>query len=157
MNRKLEKSLDRKVCDISGLLLVSLHVLSCVLEYVQNQYRSSRPEVFCKKVGLRNFAKFTGKQLCQSFFLNKVAGLKKETLAQVFSWEFCEISKNTFFTEHLWWQNTSVARTVQVTSKCGDIHVPLHYFLTHWMRAPPLPPMPPPHRPIIKFPKFTVI
>ena len=28
--------------------------------------------------------------------------LKKKTLAQVFSCEFCEISKNTFFTEHLW-------------------------------------------------------
>ena len=27
---------------------------------------------------------------------------EKETLAQVFSCEFCEISKNTFFTEHLW-------------------------------------------------------
>ena len=41
-------------------------------------------------------------------FLNKVAGLqacvffKKETLAQVLSCEFCEISKITFFTEHLW-------------------------------------------------------
>ena len=28
--------------------------------------------------------------------------LKKETPAQVFSCEFCEISKNSFFTEHLW-------------------------------------------------------
>ena len=28
--------------------------------------------------------------------------IKKETLALVFSCEFCEISKNTFFTEHLW-------------------------------------------------------
>ena len=27
---------------------------------------------------------------------------KKVTLAPVFSCEFCEISKNTFFTEHLW-------------------------------------------------------
>ena len=27
--------------------------------------------------------------------------IKKETLAQVFSREFCEISKSTFFTEHL--------------------------------------------------------
>ena len=27
---------------------------------------------------------------------------KKETLAQVFSCEFCKIPKNTFFTEHLW-------------------------------------------------------
>ena len=26
--------------------------------------------------------------------------IKKETLAQEFSCEFCEISKNTFFTEH---------------------------------------------------------
>ena len=38
-------------------------------------YRSSRPEVFCEKVVLRNFAKFTGTHLCQSLFLNKVAGL----------------------------------------------------------------------------------
>ena len=28
--------------------------------------------------------------------------IKKETLAQAFSCEFCEISKNTFLTEHLW-------------------------------------------------------
>ena len=37
---------------------------------------------------------------------NKVGGacnfIKKETLALVFSCEFCEISKNTFFTEHVW-------------------------------------------------------
>ena len=26
----------------------------------------------------------------------------KKTLVEVFSCEFCEISKNTFFTEHLW-------------------------------------------------------
>ena len=40
-----------------------------------------------KKGVLRNFTKFTGKHLCQSLFFNKVAG---------------EISKNNFFTEHLW-------------------------------------------------------
>ena len=28
--------------------------------------------------------------------------IEKETLTQVFSCEFCKISKNTFFTEHLW-------------------------------------------------------
>ena len=28
--------------------------------------------------------------------------LLKKTLAQVFSCEFCEVSKSTFFTEHLW-------------------------------------------------------
>ena len=46
---------------------------------------------------LRNFAKFTGKHLCQSLFFF----IKKESLAQVFSCEFCEISTNTFFIEHL--------------------------------------------------------
>ena len=41
--------------------------------------------------------------MCQSLFFNKVAGLrlqKKETLARLFSCEFCEIFKNTFFTEN---------------------------------------------------------
>ena len=40
-----------------------------------------------------------------SFLMKFHAGacnfIKKDTLAQVFSCEFCEISKNTFFTEHL--------------------------------------------------------
>ena len=62
--------------------------------------RSSRPEKFCKKGVLRNFTKFTGKLLCQSLFLLKLQAQacnfnKKETLAQVFSCGFCEISKNT--------------------------------------------------------------
>ena len=34
-------------------------------------FRSSRPEVFCKKGVLRNFANCTGKHLCQSLFFNK--------------------------------------------------------------------------------------
>ena len=62
-------------------------------------FRSSRPEVFCKKDVLKNFSKFTGKHLFQSLFLieffNKL--FKKKTQTQVFSCEFCEIFKNTFF------------------------------------------------------------
>ena len=38
--------------------------------------QKQRPEVFCKKGVLRNFTKVTGKQLCLSLFLNKVAGLR---------------------------------------------------------------------------------
>ena len=50
-------------------------------------YRSSRPDVFFKKGVFKNFAKFTGKPLCQSLYFNKVAGqacnfIKIETLAQ---------------------------------------------------------------------------
>ena len=44
--------------------------------------RSSRSEVFCKKGVLRNFTKFTGKQLCQSLFFNKVAGLSPGDIGQ---------------------------------------------------------------------------
>ena len=47
--------------------------------------------MFCKKGVLRKFAKFTGKHVCQPATL-----FKKETLAQVFSSQLCEISRNTF-------------------------------------------------------------
>ena len=68
--------------------------------------RSSRPEVFCKKGVLKNFGKST---CARGLFFNKVSGLgpvtlfKKRPLAQVFSCEFCEVFKNTFFIEPLWW------------------------------------------------------
>ena len=52
----------------------------------------SHPEVFCEKSLLKNFVKFTGKDLCQSLFLNKVAGQ---------ACEFCGISK-----KHLFLKNT---------------------------------------------------
>ena len=52
---------------------------------------------FVKNNILRNFAKFTGKRLCQSLFFNKVCSfVKKENQAQVFSCEFYEIFENTF-------------------------------------------------------------
>ena len=54
--------------------------------------KSSRPEVFCKKVVLRNFAELTGKYLCQSLFFNKFAGLRSATLLKKRL-----ISKNNFF------------------------------------------------------------
>ena len=54
--------------------------------------RSSRPEVFCKNGVFRNFAKFTGKHLCQSFFFNKVAGLKP-----------AKFLRTPFLKEHLRW------------------------------------------------------
>ena len=70
-------------------------------------FRNSRPEVFCKKDGLRNFSKFARKHLCQSLFFNKVAGqacnfFKKETLATVFPVNFVKFLRTPYFTEHLW-------------------------------------------------------
>ena len=63
--------------------------------------RKSRLKLFCKKNVLKNFEKFIRKDLCHSLSLNKVGGwglnfIKKETLTQVFSCEFREISENIF-------------------------------------------------------------
>ena len=63
-------------------------------------YRSSHRKCSVRKGVLRNLTKFTGKYLCQSLYYNK--DFNKETLEQVFSCKICEISKNTFFTEHFW-------------------------------------------------------
>ena len=71
------------------------------------QKQKQPPEVFCKKRCSQKFHKTHRKTPAPDLFFNKVAGLKpatlskKETLARVFSCEFCEISKNTFFTEQL--------------------------------------------------------
>ena len=45
---------------------ISIEGCSCNL-YIQKQ----PPEVFCKKAVVRNFVKFTGKQLCQRLFFHK--------------------------------------------------------------------------------------
>ena len=59
--------------------------------------RSGHQRCSVRKGILRNFTKFTGKHLCQACNF-----IEKETLAQVFSSEFCEISNNIFLTEHFW-------------------------------------------------------
>ena len=43
--------------------------------------------------------------------------IKKEILAQVFFCKFCKISKNTFFTEHLWWLLLDFKWLVKMQSK----------------------------------------
>ena len=63
---------------------------NCILLLCDLRVRSSRQEVLSKKDVLRNFAKFIGKHLRHSLFF------KKETLAEVLSCEFCEISKKAF-------------------------------------------------------------
>ena len=70
-------------------------------------YRSSRPEVFCKKGVLRNFAKFTEKHRYQSFFFNKVGGLRPATLLKKRLWHRCFLWILRNFEEHLFLQNTS--------------------------------------------------
>ena len=56
---------------------------------------------------LKNLAIFTGKNLCWS-------------ILNVFSCEYCEIFKNSFFKKHLWWLLLSLK----------DPELSLHYFKT---------------------------
>ena len=57
--------------------------------------------MFCRKGVLKNFEFLRTlilMNLCERLLLNFT---KKETSAQVFSCEFCEFFKNTYFVEHL--------------------------------------------------------
>ena len=45
--------------------------------------------------------------------------IKKETLAQVFSCAFCEIIKNTFFTEHVW---TIASKSISSSFLFGSLY-----------------------------------
>ena len=80
-----------------------------MLNFLIKLFRSSRPEVFCEKGVLKNFAEFTGKHLCQSLYFNNVGGLrpatflKKRLWHRCFSVNFAKLLKTPFFTEHLWW------------------------------------------------------
>ena len=124
-------------------------------------FRTSRPEVFCKKDVFRNITKFIGKHLCQSLFFNKiarysqkhhkihwkrlvpeplfykVAGLRlatllKEAQAQVFSYEFWKISRNAFF-----YRTPPAAASETLSNKFKNVNfllkVPKKYL---WQRSP---------------------
>ena len=84
--------------NLSEKLLTSSFYLGANRQFVLllNLHRSSHQRCSVKKGILRNFVKFTGKCLWRSLFLSK-----KDTLAQLHSWEFCEISKKNFSIEHL--------------------------------------------------------
>ena len=63
--------------------------------------RSSHRSCSLRKGVFRNFAKFAGKHLCRSVFLNKLAGLRRGVLS--------------FFTEHLW---TTAHVSALILSNC---------------------------------------
>ena len=108
-------SLSRDVCYCMLFLMVVLF-----LELMK--FGSSRPEVFCKKGVLRNFAKFIGKHLCQSLFFNQVAGLRPATLlkkrlwCRCFSVNFAKFLRTPFLTEHIRWLLLEVSEKLQVCS-----------------------------------------
>ena len=81
-------------------------------------YKSSHRRYSVRKGVLRNFAKLTGNSYARFSFLIKLQAwpanlIRKQTLAKLFSSEFCEIFKNTFFIEHLW----TTASDIKISDK----------------------------------------
>ena len=69
---KLMSNVNREIADI----YLQYNILSFVSLSCLSSSRSSHRMCSVRKGVLRNFAKFTGKRLCQSLFVNKVAGLR---------------------------------------------------------------------------------
>ena len=71
------------------------------------KFRTSHRRCSVKRAVLKTFAIFIGKHLCWSLLIKlhiwKSAVFLKKTVARVFSCEFCEIFKNTFFTLFCLW------------------------------------------------------
>ena len=77
------------------------------LKHIITLYKCHFSEAATRGV-LRNFAKFAGKFLCQSFFLIKLQArpatlLKKKLWHRCFPVNFAKFLRKSFFTEHLRW------------------------------------------------------
>ena len=98
------------------------------------KFRNSSPvvQVFCKKGALRNFAKFTGKRLCQGLFFNKLAGRRSATLLKKRLWHGCfhvnftKFLRTPFLTEHLQRLLLQIWRINKGKTVIGDLLTPLN-------------------------------
>ena len=91
MKDRLRNNSPWKSCSESTLRILFKFIESShyyLLIKVTFYHEKQPPEVFCKKTCSQEFRKIHKKTLVP-------------TLAQVFSCEFCEISKNTFLAEHV--------------------------------------------------------
>ena len=106
-NRVFRKVLSILVSESKQISMLQLISSFNEVNFFLIEFRSSRPEMFCRKGVLKNFAKFTGNHLCQSLFFNK--DLRPATLLKKRLWHRCflvNIAKSLrapFFTEQLRW------------------------------------------------------
>ena len=90
--------------------------LYCSSDFNVAEQRSDSKNSFWQvRIFLKSITNFMGKYLYRSL-------IKKDTPTQVFSCEFCEIFKDTYFEEHLW---TAAPKTIQkFTNKSGIKSLP---------------------------------
>ena len=107
VEKRLEKraKVNFKIYDATSQKTNSYNT-RCKYNMKHGQFRSNHQRCSRKKVFLEISQNSRETTCARVYFLIKLLAacnlIKRETLAQVFSCEFCEISQNTFFTEHLW-------------------------------------------------------
>ena len=109
-----ENQIDSKICFCHPYQLMKIQKLyfSNGYRYIRGIFHQSFPEAvvqMCsvKKVFLEMSQNSQGNTCARVSFLITLQAsgcnfISKKTVAQLFSCEFCEIFKNTFFTEHFW-------------------------------------------------------
>ena len=86
------------------------------------------------KIGvLKSFTKYTRKRLCRSLCFNNGSCrpgawefIKDKTPLQVFSYKFCQVSKNKFFIKHLRWlllpRETSHSKRQHLRQQSAEVY-----------------------------------
>ena len=88
-----------------------------------NHTQKQPTEIYMKKgVLLKKFSKFNGKQLCQSLFLNKVAGLRPAIWFKKGLWHSCIPVNFTKFSRKSFSQNTSRQLLLHTTKTIQHHH-----------------------------------
>ena len=81
---------------IVSLMLGHKFMSSLYNPLFHHNFRRSHPEVFCKKLVLRNFAKFTGKHLCQSCKPHQLYWLWLNFIRLIVIFTQCDIFRNIY-------------------------------------------------------------
>ena len=92
------------IADMEKLLSMKIRESICIWKADYSNVRRSHPDMFCKKGILKNFAKFTGKHMPESFF-NKTTAVSLLLKNRI--WRRCFPVNFANFSRPLFSQNTS--------------------------------------------------
>ena len=84
-----------------------------------------------KKIFLKSFSKFTGKNLCWSLLFNKVANLRPATLLKKRLWQRYFLVRYVKFLRTPFWQNTSGRLLLKHLCMTASSNL-IHHFILIW-------------------------
>ena len=98
---------NTRLCFLNKTSTQLLNSETMILEIIFRILRSTHRRCSVKKGVLGNFAKSTGKHLCQSLFFNKVKALRPATLVKERLWHWCFLVSFGKFSKKTFLRNTS--------------------------------------------------